>query len=420
MKFKYKSEFAKNVLILLSGTTISQIVPIVISPVLTRIYNPSEFGLFALFISLVTFLSIFSTGRYEVPIILPKDDSDGINLVSLSFFLASTFSFLLIFLIIILHESLVLLLDSESISTWLYFVPITVLLTAYYNTMNYWFNRLKKFRLIANNRIFLSLTMAFTQLAVGYMIISNGGLIIGYIIAQTLAVLYFMFIFNKHNKKVLRLNVTIKLMKENAKKYINFPKFSLAADSINSLSNQAPIFLFTSLFSPAVAGFYALTFRILNTPSKFISKAIMDVFKQKASEDFNKKGNCKRIFINTFKKLLFISIIPFVIIGIWGSDIFSIVFGKEWENSGLYAQILAPFFFLRFIVSPLTYTLYIANNQRLDLILQTFLLISTISAIYFGSVYEDEILGITAFSSSYSIIYLIYFYFSYKSSKGYQ
>ena len=46
-KLKPKSEFSRNVLTLMTGTTIAQAIPIAISPILTRIYTPEDFGVFA-------------------------------------------------------------------------------------------------------------------------------------------------------------------------------------------------------------------------------------------------------------------------------------------------------------------------------------------------------------------------------------
>ena len=46
-KLKPKSEFSRNVLTLMTGTTIAQAIPIAISPILTRIYTPENFGVFA-------------------------------------------------------------------------------------------------------------------------------------------------------------------------------------------------------------------------------------------------------------------------------------------------------------------------------------------------------------------------------------
>jgi O-antigen/teichoic acid export membrane protein len=89
-KLKPKSEFAKNVLTLMTGTTIAQAIPIAISPILTRIYTPEDFGVFALYMSLASIISVVATGRYELAIMLPKKDDDAINIVALSTLISKT------------------------------------------------------------------------------------------------------------------------------------------------------------------------------------------------------------------------------------------------------------------------------------------------------------------------------------------
>jgi len=91
-KLKPKSEFSRNVLTLMTGTTIAQAIPIAISPVLIRIYTSEDFGVFALYMSIASILSVVATGRYEMAIMLPKKDSDAINVVVLSMII----SFLLV------------------------------------------------------------------------------------------------------------------------------------------------------------------------------------------------------------------------------------------------------------------------------------------------------------------------------------
>ena len=74
---KPKSEFGRNVLTLMTGTTIAQAIPIAISPILTRIYTPEDFGVFALYISISTIFAVIVTGRYELAIMLPKKNKDA-------------------------------------------------------------------------------------------------------------------------------------------------------------------------------------------------------------------------------------------------------------------------------------------------------------------------------------------------------
>ena len=101
IKLRPKSEFSRNVLTLMTGTTIAQAIPIAISPILTRIYTPEDFGVFALFIGVVGVISVIATLTYEQAIILPKYDKYAINIFMLSLILilfTSIFSFIIIFL----------------------------------------------------------------------------------------------------------------------------------------------------------------------------------------------------------------------------------------------------------------------------------------------------------------------------------
>ena len=46
LKFIPQSAYARNVITLMTGTSIAQAIPIAVSPILTRIYSPEQFGLF--------------------------------------------------------------------------------------------------------------------------------------------------------------------------------------------------------------------------------------------------------------------------------------------------------------------------------------------------------------------------------------
>ena len=86
-----RSEFVRNVLTLITGTTIAQAIPIAIGPILTRIYTPEEFGLYGIFIAIVSIVSVVATARYELAIIQPKLDKDVNHLVALSIFFTKAF-----------------------------------------------------------------------------------------------------------------------------------------------------------------------------------------------------------------------------------------------------------------------------------------------------------------------------------------
>jgi O-antigen/teichoic acid export membrane protein len=76
-----KSEFNRNVLTLLTGTTLAQAILFLIAPILTRIFLPEDYGILAAFIAVFTVFSTFITLKYDQVIILPKSDKEAFNLL---------------------------------------------------------------------------------------------------------------------------------------------------------------------------------------------------------------------------------------------------------------------------------------------------------------------------------------------------
>jgi len=153
-------------------------------------------------------------------------------------------------------------------------------------------------------------------------------------------------------------------------------------------------------------------------PVSLLSTTVLDVFKQRATEDYNKYGNCEDIFVKTFKKLVLLGIFPFTILGIYAPELFAFVFGQDWQVAGEFAQIMTPMIFLKFITNPLSYTFFIANKQNINLVGQIILFSLMLTAIYIGVKLNDEYLIVKLFSISYSIMYILYLIISYQYSKG--
>ena len=93
--FGVGGSFRNNVLTLITGTAAAQALPVVFSPLLTRLYSPEHFGLFALFVAFSSIFAVLSTGRYELAIILPEKHKKAMNLLSLATSLNLVLSLLL-------------------------------------------------------------------------------------------------------------------------------------------------------------------------------------------------------------------------------------------------------------------------------------------------------------------------------------
>lgn len=407
-KLKPKSEFNQNVLTLMTGTTLAQAIPIAISPILTRIYTPEDFGVFALFLSITSIASVAATGRYELAIMLPKKDKHAINIVVLSTIITLLISFTSLIIIFIFNSQITNLLGNSKISSWLYFIPITVLLTGFYQSLNYWNNRKKRYKRLAISRIIQSGATATPNLTMGFSGLGGSGLILSRIIGQGFATYILGKLTLKEDKALFKEIKKLKIFAL-AKRYIQFPKFDILASILNASSHQATHILFNAIFNSTIAGYFYLTQRIIGLPITFIASAITDVFKEEASRDFNKLGNAKTIYKSTFTKLFILSLVPSILLYIYAIDLFIIVFGEDWKVAGEYTQILTPMLFLRFISSPLSFMLYIGEKQKLNLFGNFLFLLLTILSFYLA---DSAIETVEFLSYAYSFIYIIYLYIS--------
>ncbi len=77
------SSFAVDVLKLVTGTTLAQVITILAAPVITRLYGPEAFGFLAIFASITSILGVIACMRYEMAIMLPKTDEEAANLLGL-------------------------------------------------------------------------------------------------------------------------------------------------------------------------------------------------------------------------------------------------------------------------------------------------------------------------------------------------
>lgn len=404
-RLKPKSEFSRNVLTMMTGTTIAQAIPVAISPILTRIYTPEEFGVFAIFIAIAALFGAVASGRYELAIMLPKKDEDAINICALGFIIAALMSLTLLILILLFGEQFVLFLNDETLKPWLYLVPISVFLLGLWNILNYFNNRKKQYKELAEATVLRSLILAIVQLSLGFMKTGISGLISGQILSQLSANLKLLIDVKKNKTLISKVSKTRIL--ELAKKYKKFPKFSVPSTFMNTASLQAPVLLLGVFFSSTTVGFYSLSHRFISMPMTIIGSSIGQVFFQESSSIKNDQKNLRELTLSTYKKLFKIGLIPFLIIMVYADYIFGFVFGKNWVIAGEYAQTLSLWIFFVYISSPLSNLCFTLEKQKQALYFNTFIFLSRVFVILLGSIFlEDAFLTILIFGVTGFIFWL--------------
>jgi len=370
MKKIIHSEFFKNVLALMGGTLIAQMISMASSPIVTRIFTPENFGLLALFATSVGIISRVGALCYERAIVLPNNNKDAISVFFLSVAILLFTTSIILTLVVCFNSDIADSLGNTEFSFWLWFVPGGILLAGIVNIMSYWRSRDKEFKQIGYARINEAAVSALTKISLGLLIGAySGGLIIGMILGSLVSFLWLfcnptIFQVSKHLREVSKTAI-----KNMAVTYKQFPQFAAVNALLLDLSKNLVVFMFSVFFSPVVVGFYSLGNRVLNQPVNLVSTSVQRVYFQKCAEDLNRGVNLIPGLKKTIFVLFLIGLLPFGVIAIFGGELFGMIFGQNWETAGSYVQILSPWFFCFFTASPAHVIFEVSQNQGIKLIL---------------------------------------------------
>jgi O-antigen/teichoic acid export membrane protein len=411
-----KGSFRRDVILMFSGTAISQGIYLLFYPILTRIYSPENFGQYAIFMTFLSICTVIVTGQYELAFLLTKKDENFKNL-TIGTIVLSLFISILVTVILILGFPILQKYNLFNTRGIVYFLGGSILINGLYQTFLYVSLRKRAFKFIAIANICNVAFSILFQYIFSQLGFKENGLIVGYIIGTFIA----LGLFISKNREILlikgKLQDVSSGIKDQMKKYRNFPIYNLPAILVNLIANQAPQVLLNT-FGKVIVGYFSLSQKILGSPVTLFSTSVSQVFRERASRDYREKGNCKPIFVKTFKSLLLISVVPFLLIFISAPILVPFIFGSEWTEAGTYVRALTLMYFFKFSVSPLTYVIIIAEKQKINFLLQTLLLILTLLSIGLGIYLKNPLSAIIAYSIAYSVIYIIFFIVSFHLSGG--
>lgn len=344
-----KSEFAKNVVTLTSGTAIAQAITLLISPILSRLFTPDDFGLFAFYMSIVGAFALIATFRYEMAVMIPQDDKVSVNIAFLSLLIDFMLCLFLLFIVVVLGFTIPKDFQIDHLlKIWLYILPVFVFLIGSGNVFQHWFNRKKKYKILASSKIFNSVGTNVITLLIGFAGAGAWGLLIGNLVGIILFNLYFILkIYYLDRDKISMLDKTTLLPL--AKKHKDLPLANSPQSLLEMLQMTGIIYLLKILFNSTIIGWYSFAMRILQAPMWLIVSSIAQVFYKEASEKHQNDEPILQTIKNTLKLTALVGLPAVAVLVFAGPPLFSFVFGSQWTEAGVYAQILAPWLFFDFL-----------------------------------------------------------------------
>ncbi|MDA9358856.1 oligosaccharide flippase family protein [Flavobacteriaceae bacterium] len=401
--------YFKNITTLFKGSSISQLMPILASPLLTKIYTPDEFGEFSKFLSLVLILVPLGTLKYDQALLLPRDQKGLERLVSLIILtLIGVTTSLTVILFLNFH------FDFYKLDFWI-LVPVVFLAINLNLVIEQIAVRLTMF---VKTSISISLRSALNvifQISLGFNKLGVIGLIISNIIG---ALASFLFILKSLKQKLFHINLLkINDLKNIAKKYIRFPIYILPSEIFASVSNNFLPIILASKFSLENVGYFYLTTKIIGLPTTIVGRSISQVFYSKISENYrtNKKSLNLNLLKNTFFKLV-IFLVPIAgLLYIMIDFVIVTIFGEDWISTSVFLKILAPFYFIKLVSSSFSSVLIIYKKQRIELATNILLFALTILTFIFSNSFE---MFLSFYSLALSGVYISLMFFYYYTLKN--
>jgi len=407
-----------SVLSLVGGTTIAQGINFVFSPIQTRLFSPNVFGQYAVFTSITNIFAVIICLRYELTIVIPKEDDNGFALLNISYLISTIFSFIVALIFFLYGNLIYRMFDATALQQYWYYVPITLILTGIIQASNYWLIRKRSFKIISLNKIVPVLAVNIVSISFGLFgkaniearLFSN----IISLVSNILIIVPAIIPDYKHVKKNLK-----KKYQEQFFKYSNCLKFDVWSALISNLSWMVVPILINTFYSANEAGQYSIGLRVIQIPLSIIGASFSQVFYKNACEK-RYSGELYSYTIGVIKKLIVLTLPLIIVLLLFSKPMFIYFFGKEWGLAGEYAQIMSIWALAAFIATPISTIMIITNKQNILLISNIIIFISRLVSLYVGKIFNSSIIGLLIFSISgfiFNIIMLLIYLYYAKSSE---
>ncbi len=360
-----QSQFVRNVITLMSGQGGAQIITIIAAPIIARLFVPEDFGVVALFIAVVTILSVLATFRFELATILPEEDSKALQLVKLSFTLVILICIFILSVIAFLNVTSWTPVWLASMGGWIWLIPLALFFRAGIKVVEGWATRKKKYRTMAASDIGQAVTTSGSRISLGLLF----GTSVWALMAGYLAGLIFKFFVQLRYTRIPfsaeSVDKSPATLVKVGREFSDFPRYNMPSGLIRTFAQNIPIIMFGVYFGPAVVGLYAMANRLFRMPVNFLSRAIRRVLLQKLSELKNSGKGLKPSYVKMTFWLSALTVIPTFILWLIGADICVLVLGDKWQAAGRFVEILTPWLFTIVVASPATAIIVVCRKQKI-------------------------------------------------------
>lgn len=357
-----------SLLALASGTGLGQLISVCISPVLTRIYAPEDFGIFSVYLSIFSMLLIASSLKLELTIPIVKTERRATTMFISAFFILVTITGVILTATILWGLTVSVRTGHPGLEALLMILPFAILGGGLYKILNFYALRILAYKRIAITRLQQSLTFSATQVLFGLIGPSAFALALAHASARFVGCLS---LWRIARLPVLaeRQRFSVRFARKLIYRYRRYPMISTVAGIVNAMGVHVPPVLIAFFYGPALAGFVALSNRIMSQPLTLIGQSVSQVYTGEASAKLRiNPRTLHKFYVQNTRSLLVTGILIIIPICLVIHPAVILIFGAQWADTATVIQILATMYIAQMVVVPLAQTLSILERQTLQLL----------------------------------------------------
>jgi len=413
---KDSNDVFKGMLTLLIGSGFARLVGLLSIPILVRIYTPDDYGVLAMYTSVIAVITPIMTLRYTQAIPLPKTDIMAFTLFSLCAKLILIFTIVTSIVLYQWGDALLTYFNMSALIPWKWLIILGVSGSAFYELLSLWATRKKQYKVLARSQFTQSLTGNCIKIVLGALAFKPAGMLIGQFFSQSAGI----SIFIKDSRKDFLFYISrVKVKKERliAAYYQSFVWFRLPSQFLMVISAQAPVIMMAKLFDASIVGQFGLAKMVLMLPSSLLGQAVSKAyFAEIASIGKNDLKRINKLTLVVQKKLFIVGVPIMLLIIILSEFGFNLLFGEGWTIAGKYAAILAPSMLFAFTSAPLIQVLNIIGSQSAFLFINVIRLFLMGGLFFFADLYHissiDFMFLYSAIMTFFYILISVYIFIS--------